>query len=249
MTRSLAMCAVLGLLPSVSAAEVFAAAPAVKISDTIEREASRLARSDDASQTSQDRSWARVTSMKSGSDVLLTTRRDGPQRRLFLNADASTLSVLDLSALSLRTEEFNALRGMAVTRPRYLIAGKAGHTIIYGSIEIRTGSVFYQSRRIASIDDLVSVIPRKDVKLIEIKDAPHLSAGKATLIGAIAGGVVGALVFAPRSAFAADNYTAFGVIVFAPNRRRRGPACGPCSRVERPRGSPDLRGAIADNRV
>ena len=66
---------------------------------------------------------------------------------------------------------------MALTRPRYLIAGKAGHTIIDGPIEIRTGSLFYQSRRIASIDDLVTVIPGEDITVIEVKDAIGAGAG------------------------------------------------------------------------
>jgi hypothetical protein len=105
---------------------------------------------------------------------------------------------------------------MASTRPHQLIAGKAGQTVSDGPLEIRSGSVFYESHRIASVDDLVDVIPREDITLIEVRDAPHMSIGKAALIGAIAGGVVGALVFAPRSAFGADNYTMFGVVVFAP---------------------------------
>lgn len=216
MTRSLTMCVLLGLLPSVSIAQVLPATHAPKLSDAIEREADRLARSDDARPAPQDRSWARVMSMKPGTEVLLTTRQAPGVRRLFLNADASIVSVLNLSTLPLRTEEFNRLREMASTRPHSLIAGKAGRTVIDGPLEIRSGSVFYQSQRIASIDDLVDVVPRDDITLMEIKDAPHVSVAKTTLLGAVAGGVIGAVLFAPRSSLAADNYTMYGVVLFAP---------------------------------
>jgi hypothetical protein len=196
MTRSLTICVLAVLLPSVSVADP-PAAHLTKLSDSIEREAIRLARSDEARQAPQDRSWAHVMSLKPDTDVLLTTRGAPAARRVFLNADASFVNTLNLSTLPLRTEEFNLLRKMASERPLHLIAGKGGQTVIDGPLEIRSGSVFYQSRRIALIDDLVVVVPREDVTRIETKDAPHLSAGKAALIGAVAGGVFGAILFAP----------------------------------------------------
>ncbi len=76
--------------------------------------------------------------------------------------------------------------------------------------------VFYGSRRIGSIDELVDAIPREEVTRIEIQDAPHVSFGKLTLIGAVAGGIVGGILFAPKVATAADNFTMLGVVTFAP---------------------------------
>ena len=74
MTRSLTMCLLLSI-----------GAPPVNLSNAIEREATRLARSA-APPADQDAAWARVKSLKSGSDILLATRQAPVVRRLFLNA-------------------------------------------------------------------------------------------------------------------------------------------------------------------
>lgn len=197
MTRSLTMCVVLGLLPSIAVPELLPAGRPATVSGAIESEARRLAHNDDTGRPEKQRSWTAVRSLRPATEVLLVTHDVAEARRLFLSADGSTLNVLDLSTLPLRPDELHRIREAAATRPLHLVAGKAGRTVIVGPLEIRAGSVFLGSRQIASIDELVEAIPRENIVQIAIEEAPHASAGKAALIGAVAGGVVGAVLAAP----------------------------------------------------
>jgi hypothetical protein len=59
----------------------------MNISESIEREASRLSQNP-AKPTRQDAAWARVQSLKSGTDILLSTRTHPGGRRYFISAAA-----------------------------------------------------------------------------------------------------------------------------------------------------------------
>jgi hypothetical protein len=220
MNHSLTLLAILSLSVCPEATEMAERSPAT-ISGTIQKEAARLARVEpppahDQSQLPQEARWARVRFTKPGAEILLTTHDRPTGRRYFLNADATTLHVLDLSSVSLHRDEFERLLAMASARPLRLVAAGAGEHVTDGEIAFQSGLATYGNRQIASIDQLIARVPVADVTEVVVVSSPrHLSAGTSALIGAIAGGVIGGLIFAPGKG-AQDNFAGLGVMLFAP---------------------------------
>jgi hypothetical protein len=213
MTRSLTICAVLILAGGAAeAAEPFGAHPS--ISEAIEREAIRLSQNP-VKPTRQDAAWAQVRSLKGGTEILLSTRATPGGRRYFLCADQTTLNVLNLSSVPLSGDPIDRLLKMAAARPELFVAPSPAQSGADGPLEIHSGSVTYKGRVIASTAQLVETVPRVDVISVERPPEGSVSAGMAAVIGAIAGGVIGGLAFAPRNG-AADNYAFLGVVIFAP---------------------------------
>lgn len=214
MTRTATICAVLTLTGSaVQAAEPSGARP-LTITDSIEREASRLSQSQ-AKPTPQDAAWARVRSLKAGSEIVLSTRSIPSRRRYFISADQTTLIVLNLSSVPLSGDPIDRLLKMASARPGLFVATGPGQAGADGPLEIQSGSVFYRGRVIASMGQLVETVSRADVTTVERPSEGSVSAGKVALIGAVVSGVIGYAITASHQPVDVSP-GAVGVVIFAP---------------------------------
>ena len=215
MTRSLTICALLFLAArTVNATELSAARP-LFISNAIEREARRLSQSQ-PKPTSQDKSWARVRSLRGGTRILLRTQGPSSRNRYFLSADQSTLHVLDLSSVPLSGDPIDRLLRIASTQPEVLGDTTSAQKMVDGPLEIQSDSVIYKGRFIATIDRLVEVVSRAEVAEIDLIPEGHVSAGKAATIGALIAGVAGGTLVATSDAGRDVNPGAVGVLIFAP---------------------------------
>lgn len=213
MTRSLTICAVLILAGgAVEATELSTAH--LSISESIEREANRLSRSQ-AKPTPQDAAWARVRSLKPGTEILLSARGASSAKRYFLSADQATLQVLDLSSVPLSGDPIDRLLKMATARPEVFVTASTSQPTVDGPLEIQSGSVFYKGRVIASMGQLVEPVSRADVTIVERPSEGSVSAGKVALIGAVVSGVIGYAITASHQPVDVSP-GAVGVVIFAP---------------------------------
>jgi hypothetical protein len=212
MTRSLTICAVLILAGSA----IEAAEPSglhISIADSIEREAVRLSQSP-SKPTRQDNAWAPVRLLKPATEILVSTRSSPLGRRYFLSADQTTLNVLDLSSVALSGDPIDRLLKMAALRPDVFVNASTGQPAVDGPLEIQSGTVSYKGRVIGSMAQLVETTSREDVTTIERPAEGSVSAGTATVVGAIVAGVIGGIWAGSKNS--PDASAALGVVLFAP---------------------------------
>jgi hypothetical protein len=198
---------------TICAALTFTAPPAT-LSNAVEREAARLAK-DPAKATRQDAAWARVRSLKAGTEILLSTRPSIGERRYFLSADQTTLNVLNLSKVPLSGDPIDRLLKIAASQPELLVAPAAGQSRVDGPLEIRSDSVTYKGRVIASIGQLVETVSRADVTSVERPSQGSVSAGTTALVGAAICGAIGYALAASQKPVDVSP-GAIGVLIFAP---------------------------------
>ena len=180
MTRSLTICAVL-ILAGGAAEAAEPSAVHISIADSIEREANRLSQSQ-SKPTAQDKSWASVRSLKPATEILLSTHSTPLGRRYFLSADQATLSVLNLSSVPLSGDPIDRLLKIAASWPDVFVTAGVAQPTVDGPLEIRSGSVSYKGRPIASMAQLVETVSRTDVTAIERPSEGSVSAGTAAVL-------------------------------------------------------------------
>jgi hypothetical protein len=202
-----------GRQSAVEAAELSTAD--LSISESIEREANRLSQSQ-PKPTPQDARWARVRSLKPGTEILLSTRGTSSARRYFLSADQAVLNVLDLSSVPLSGDPIDRLLRMASARPEVFVTASTSLPTVDGPLEIQSGSVFYKGRMIASIARLVETVFRADVTAVERPSEGSVSAGTAAVIGALVAAIAGATIVYASGASRDISPGGVGVLIFAP---------------------------------
>ena len=139
--------------------------------------------------------WSRVTHLRPGTEVQLTTvgQPEGP--RYVIRADALHMTVLDLTNPSLPSYVVDRLRDAAVENPEALAAAAARSTVEYARVRIGPDGLVFDGRRLGDATDVVRVIPRADV--VQVSRYERRGSGWGALAGGLGGFLVGLRVGAP----------------------------------------------------
>jgi hypothetical protein len=158
------------------------------IARAVSREAAQLAGGGQTSSESA-RAWTRVTTLAPGTEIILTTRGTMSAARVFVVADESGLTALNLSGPSLPAEVTKTLRKMASESPERFAAISRGAGFTDGKVHLGLDGVMVGGQRIAAIDDVLDRPSRADV--LEIRTAKPRSTGALGAAGAVVGAVGG----------------------------------------------------------
>jgi hypothetical protein len=142
-----------------------------------------------------DDSWSRVRELASNADVAVTVAGSPPiKRRLFVIADESGLTVLNVDDLMRRGESgaVRALREMNARHPDHLTE------FTNGNVRVGAAGVFVGPRKVAERDDVIERIARTDViRVVMSRVSTHgspkdiqkgVAVGALALVGAAGGG-------------------------------------------------------------
>lgn len=143
----------------------------------------------------QPDAWSRVRELPSNADVAVTIAGSPPiERRVFVVADESCLTVLNLDDLMRRRESgaVRALREMNARHPDHLTE------FINGNVRVGAAGVFVGPRKVAERDDVIQRIARTDViRVVMSRVSTHgspkdiqkgVAVGALAIVGAAGGG-------------------------------------------------------------
>ena len=138
----------------------------------ITREAARLA-AEPMSSTAEsvqqrgtlaaESSWSRVPKVKPGSEIVLTVKGSQSERRFFVQADASELTVLNLTDPALPGAAKLALRDIASRHPDYFATPGRSGSFRTVAVRVESGGVFVGDQKVADLGQIVERIARTDV--------------------------------------------------------------------------------------
>jgi hypothetical protein len=201
-------------LPSPVTAEetVRSLEPTGPFARAIMREGLRLALA--PSGGSADVAWARVRKLEAGREISLTMRGLPEDTRVFVSADDSVITVLNLTDLALPSTAVRALREITSQHREYLEGAAKGGIVLSNKVRLESGAVFVAGRKVADLQRVVETWARKDVAEITTRQKGrgvwgHLGALGGYFVGAMSGGYIAG--FACRFAGDRDCDSAAGV--------------------------------------
>ena len=139
---------------------------------------------------SSETEWSRVRQLAPAAEVVVTLEGSQARSRLFVAADESSLSVLNLGVAALPSEAARSLRDIAVHDAERLVTLQKGGAFERGRVRIGRDGLFVDQRRIAAFDEVVETIARDTVTQI---DGPVVERGSpgGIILGAWLGFAVG----------------------------------------------------------
>ena len=180
-------------------------ATAGPLARAIAREAVRLAPTTSVVETDQQSgrpaasNWSRVRTLASGTEIIVTVQGAPPDRRYFVAAGESEVTILNLTDSTLRRTVTRALLDIASNHPEYFLAAQKGETFENDDVRVAGDGVFVAGRKIADVGQIVESIARTDV--VEIKKRigvvqrhNQMSGDWHVLVGRVSGGMVGAML-------------------------------------------------------
>lgn len=142
--------------------------------------------------------WLRVFELRPGQVIALTIRSAEPGDRLFLAADRSRITVLNLTDPGLPRRVTDTLQQFASAHPEYFEHALSGEAIVAGNVRISSIGVFLGAGKVADLARIVEVIPRPQVGEIRTSRKGrgfwgHLGGIGGYLAGAMGGGMMAGL--------------------------------------------------------
>lgn len=130
--------------------------------------------------------WSRVGEVVPGTEVVMTVKGSQPGSRVFVSADESALTVLNLTEPALPAVSARVLRDMASHHPGYFAAMQRGGTFAEDKVRVGRDGVFVADRKVAELGRVVETIARNDITEIT---GPVVAPG--SVLGAVLGGWIG----------------------------------------------------------
>ena len=130
--------------------------------------------------------WSRVAELRSGAQITVVTPSTPERVRVFVSADATEVTVLNVDVLALPPAAIAALRNMATRHPEYFAAIKAGGSFERDRVRLGRDGLFVAGRRIADYAQVVETLPREVIREIR---GPVVARG--SVAGTILGGWLG----------------------------------------------------------
>jgi len=171
--------------------------------EDLTRQAMRLAAAIGDSSTTQPRDtseqsqWARVRRVTPGTAVVVAVATAGGidatdqiLRRIFLSADDSGLTLLNLTQPALPAAAARSLREIAAQHPGFLEGAARGGVYVIGHVRLNGAGVFMADRKVADLGDVVETRSRQDVVAIQTRERGRGAWGR---LGPLGGYFVGAM--------------------------------------------------------
>ena len=130
--------------------------------------------------------WSRVAELRPGVGIALSTTRTPLHARIFVSADASEVTVLNLGVPSLGPAAIHALRDMATRHPEYFGLTQASRSFEQDHVRLGRDGLFVAGRRVAEFAEVVETFNRQAVAEIR---GPVVARG--SVPGTIIGGWLG----------------------------------------------------------
>src|SRR5262245_764238 len=136
--------------------------------------------------------WSRVDELPPGVQIEVATTSAPLRARIFVSANASEVTVLNLEDRSLPPTALDALRDMATRHPEYFVAMQGASSFEQDGVRLGRDGLFIADRRIAAFAQVVETLPRETVGEIR---GPVVARGSilGTVLGAWLGFSVGVL--------------------------------------------------------
>jgi len=130
--------------------------------------------------------WSRVGELRPGVSIAVSTTSTPFGARIFVSADASGVTVLNLEVSSLVPAARHALREMATRHPEYFALMQASGSFEKDHVRLGRDGLFVADRRVAEFADVVETYSRQAVREIR---GPVVARG--SVLGTIVGGWLG----------------------------------------------------------
>src|SRR5260221_9735641 len=106
--------------------------------------------------------WSRVRTLAPGTEIIVTTKDSSLGQRLFVAADDSNLTVLNVTGSMLSSAAKDVLRDMAANHPDYVAVADT-QSFANGSVRVAPDGVFVSDRKVADLGQVVETIARRDI--------------------------------------------------------------------------------------
>ena len=130
--------------------------------------------------------WSRVAELQSGAQITVATPSTPERVRVFVSADVTGVTVLNLDVPSLTPAAIAVLRDTATHHPEHFAAIKAGASFEQDRVRLGRDGLFVAGRRIADYAQVVETLPRETIREIR---GPVVARG--SVAGMILGGWLG----------------------------------------------------------
>ena len=112
--------------------------------------------------------WSRVTALASGREVIVTTDAMAVARRRIVAADASGITLIDLTHSQLPAHVARVGRDLLAQSPESLARVADGGTFVRDRVRLAPEGVFLDGQRVGEIETLLQRVARADV--VEVRD-------------------------------------------------------------------------------
>lgn len=148
------------------------------------------------SEATQQDDWSRVRRLKHGADITIAIRGSEPIRRSIVQAEATHITVLNLTDLALPHNVARVLMNAASTHPDTF--ARSG-TLIDGNVSVGPVGIFLRGQKVAEVQDVVETIARDDIVEITARRKGggilgHLGPLGGYFVGGLTAGYIGALL-------------------------------------------------------
>lgn len=155
--------------------------------------------------TAREDDWSRVRMLKPGAEITIAVRGSDLIRRSVVQAEATHITVLNLTDLALPQKLARVLMNAASTHPETFTRRGA---LIDGDVSVGPLGIFLRGQKVAEVRDVVETIARDDIAEITIWRKGrgllgHLGLLGGYFVGGLAGGYVGAVLCRCDSGFMA----------------------------------------------
>jgi hypothetical protein len=127
--------------------------------------------------------WYAVRTTRPGDELIIIARDSRPVVRYFVQADDTSITVLNLASPSLPRRAARALRDLATTSPgQFGRLRSPGFELLLADNGFRLSSegLFAADRKLADLDQLIETMTRD--RLVEVKTTYHLPRGATVAI-------------------------------------------------------------------
>jgi hypothetical protein len=199
-----------------------------RIERSIVRESRRLALMSTAStQTgpaATDPRWVPVRMLPGGVEVEVWARNAPPAQRVFVSADNTSITVLNLIDPALPSSARRVLRNLAKAHPGTLLSPDQMH--VEDGVTLDRAGVSMGSRLLTSRDHLIEQIARDDLRQLRFNGPGGSYWGRGLLVGLAAGALIAYAIGSSCGPGAAQSECSFYGLVFMPVGAGLGAAAG-----------------------
>lgn len=147
-------------------------------------------------QESTDADWVRVTRLRPGQAITVTTRNGQPVDRYVLSADQSRITLLNVTDPALPDRVADSLRKIASEHPEYFDQAARSGTLLFDKVRMSSAGIFLDNAKVAELQRVVEIIAAAEVDEITMLRKGrgfwgHLGPIGGYFVGALAGGFVG----------------------------------------------------------
>jgi hypothetical protein len=218
------LCAAAPCLPSPASAQSF---PQGRIEQSLVRESRRLAAMPLASTqatVAADTRWNAVRRVRGGVDVEVSTPNTAPARRVFVAADDTSITVLNLMEERLPRFTRRILRDLARVQPGILLS--PDQAFGENNVHLDREGLRIGSRLLASRTELIERISRDDLRKLRVEGPGGSYWGRGLLVGMAAGALVAYGIGSRCGQGAAPSDCSLGGIIYMPIGAGLGAAAG-----------------------